>query len=600
MAFWGIEVKPGKPFTHSFDKDSGRLRISQATLGIGTSTKRSLLQCNVGEKSPVLLCSLLPDKAESCHLELEFDEVDEVIFSVIGPRCIHLTGYYLGKASRHGYVDDDSDTYGEDIGNTDTERSDSCDDEDEYEDSFINDDDDLDVFPPPVSPCGVAGMEATGKKKLANGKGGRRRLKKKYQRSESDDDEFICQENISNGGRTSQVVESEEDQIPISSLYRSGKTSNSERLSQERVGEETADGKTGSCSNDVDKSNEENDAVIVNGNQKRKVVCPPNSLEASAELGQELTAEPKKKKKERVKNGIALKSDSNGGNNVCEEDRDLVDGGTADDMELAFPSKTEPQELADTKEVEFPCDPFPASAVAGQELRADRKKKRKERGKKGIGSKADSAICSNSCEDGSGQLGEGKTDMDQDLFVKTENQELADTKHMDGFADLAVDDHQLKDRNAKKRKRKSQKDSEEIADAEKSMMLAKEGADKKDMDVKPSEGMSFSNGLVIEELEMGKADGKVASSGKKVTVHSTLKFKVGVKEVWSRNKSGPMKFRLGNGQVIAGLVIGVDGMRVGGRRRLLIPPALGYGSAGSDDVPPNSWLIMDVELIRVH
>ncbi|GAB2284996.1 Peptidyl-prolyl cis-trans isomerase fkbp43 [Dionaea muscipula] len=108
MSFWGIEVKPGKPFTHSLGKDRRRLHISQATLGTGTYTNKSLVQCNVGNKSPVLLCVLLPEKNESCHLDLEFDEVDEVIFSVIGPRSVHLTGYYLGEAHRHTTVDDDS------------------------------------------------------------------------------------------------------------------------------------------------------------------------------------------------------------------------------------------------------------------------------------------------------------------------------------------------------------------------------------------------------------------------------------------------------------------------------------------------------------
>lgn len=64
---------------------------------MGKATARSVLQCNVGNKSPVFLCNLYPEKTESLQLNLEFEEVEEVIFSVIGPRSIHLSGYYLGS-----------------------------------------------------------------------------------------------------------------------------------------------------------------------------------------------------------------------------------------------------------------------------------------------------------------------------------------------------------------------------------------------------------------------------------------------------------------------------------------------------------------------
>lgn len=76
-------------------------------MGLGSSTTKSLVQCNVGNKSPVFLCALLPDKTESCHLDVEFEEDDEVIFSVIGPRSVHLTGYFLGSG-RHSDPNDDT------------------------------------------------------------------------------------------------------------------------------------------------------------------------------------------------------------------------------------------------------------------------------------------------------------------------------------------------------------------------------------------------------------------------------------------------------------------------------------------------------------
>lgn len=77
-------------------------------MGIGTAVKKSLVQCNIGNKSPVFICALLPEKTESCHLDLEFEEADDVVFSVIGPRSVYLTGYYVGNY-RHAALH--SDTY---------------------------------------------------------------------------------------------------------------------------------------------------------------------------------------------------------------------------------------------------------------------------------------------------------------------------------------------------------------------------------------------------------------------------------------------------------------------------------------------------------
>lgn len=83
------------------------LCLTQATLGIGTAPKKSVVQCNVGDKSPVFLCSLFPEKAESCQLNLEFEEADEVVFSVIGPQSVHLTGYFLGASGQRYNLNDE-------------------------------------------------------------------------------------------------------------------------------------------------------------------------------------------------------------------------------------------------------------------------------------------------------------------------------------------------------------------------------------------------------------------------------------------------------------------------------------------------------------
>lgn len=73
----------------------------QATLAVGSSKNISLVQCKVGDKSPVLLCALLPDENESLQLNLEFGENEQVMFSVIGPRGVHLTGFYTAVGRKN-------------------------------------------------------------------------------------------------------------------------------------------------------------------------------------------------------------------------------------------------------------------------------------------------------------------------------------------------------------------------------------------------------------------------------------------------------------------------------------------------------------------
>lgn len=68
----------------------------------------------------------------------------------------------------------------------------------------------------------------------------------------------------------------------------------------------------------------------------------------------------------------------------------------------------------------------------------------------------------------------------------------------------------------------------------------------------------------------------------------------------SRDKEDPFRFTVGAGQVIPGWDQGVLGMQVGGKRRLTVPPALGYGEKGSDPIPPNATLLFDVELLGIE
>jgi FKBP-type peptidyl-prolyl cis-trans isomerase len=111
--------------------------------------------------------------------------------------------------------------------------------------------------------------------------------------------------------------------------------------------------------------------------------------------------------------------------------------------------------------------------------------------------------------------------------------------------------------------------------------------------------MDTPSGLQYDEIAEGS--GAEAKSGQKVSVHYTGTLVDGKKFDSSRDRGKPFQFTLGAGQVIKGWDEGVAGMKVGGQRRLTIPPELGYGSRGTGGViPPNATLIFDVELVEIH
>jgi len=104
--------------------------------------------------------------------------------------------------------------------------------------------------------------------------------------------------------------------------------------------------------------------------------------------------------------------------------------------------------------------------------------------------------------------------------------------------------------------------------------------------------------LIIEDLTVGSGDEAVA--GKSVVVHYTGWLTNGSKFDSSRDRNDPFDFRLGQSEVIRGWDQGVAGMKVGGTRKLTIPPELGYGSRGAGSViPPNATLVFEVELLAV-
>lgn len=111
--------------------------------------------------------------------------------------------------------------------------------------------------------------------------------------------------------------------------------------------------------------------------------------------------------------------------------------------------------------------------------------------------------------------------------------------------------------------------------------------------------MTTADGLQIEEITAG--NGTEANAGNKVQVHYTGWLTNGTKFDSSVDRGQPFAFNLGAGQVIKGWDQGVQGMKVGGKRKLTIPPDLGYGSRGAGNViPPNATLVFEVELLDVQ
>lgn len=544
MSFWGVEVKPGKPVKHSFQEVKRRLRVSQATLGIGSATKTSFVQCNVGNRHPVFLCALLPDKTESCHLDLEFEEHEDVVFSVLGPRSVYLTGYYVGHHSNANFGSD-TESYGEDIADTDIEKSGLHSDEDEYDASFIDDDD---PGFSPRSPASSASdhekLKHTEKRKEKNDSHMQRR---KFQVMDSDDD-------------ASSQESGEEDNNLLSDL-KNKKVAKGSVLEGEKIQpvshETVADGKEPELKN--------------SRSSKEKGGCVIKAKETESEPG---LTNKKKLKRKRME-----ESDRNDQKEVKAHQADAGPDGRVHDLRSEHSPKT-----TINGNINGPSG-LMHSAEMNSGDGSNRKKKSKTVGKVPTDHKA--------MVDDAGKISENLQEVG----------DMEATAERDANPDV-VDGHNLQKAKKKKKKSKSHKNDEALA--ANGTHLADNNTQKssKEGDAGNSEGTlsskarKLSNGLLVEDLSSGDKDGKVAAVGKKVKIFYTAMLKGKGKVLDSNVGKSPYKFRLGSKDIIEGWNVGLEGMHVGDKRRLTVPPSMGYGSeGGGENIPPNSWVVYDIELV---
>ena len=115
---------------------------------------------------------------------------------------------------------------------------------------------------------------------------------------------------------------------------------------------------------------------------------------------------------------------------------------------------------------------------------------------------------------------------------------------------------------------------------------------------KSGEEVMTVSGLKYVDMKVG--DGTSPQAGQLVTVHYTGWLEDGTKFDSSVDKNRPFEFTIGAGRVIKGWDEGVLTMKVGGKRKLNIPPELGYGAQGNGPIPPNSTLIFEVELLAIR
>ncbi|KAK0161827.1 hypothetical protein PV327_008239 [Microctonus hyperodae] len=209
-------------------------------------------------------------------------------------------------------------------------------------------------------------------------------------------------------------------------------------------------------------------------------------------------------------------------------------------------------------------------------------------------------------EDDSDAEGENSEDDSDDDIEDVEEEEEGEEEEEDSDEDEDEEEEEIETKPQQK-KNKQNKQKNEKAENQKPQKQQNSLTNGKDAKVTKEQPLNNSQlqkkkviagGVQIEDIKPG--NGPVAKQGKMVSVYYVGRLKNGKKFDSTTNGNG-FKFRLGKGEVIKGWDVGVQGMKVGGKRRITIPPAMAYGAKGSPPViPGNSTLTFEVELKNVH
>ncbi|KAL6838323.1 hypothetical protein ACP4OV_031827 [Aristida adscensionis] len=483
-SFWGVEVKPGKPYTLESSERDGRLRLTQATLGIecgkgvkGAGEKKCVLQCTVDNRDPVFLCVLVSDQSETVHLDLEFEE-ENVIFSVVGPRSIHLAGYYIFNE----YEGDNSDS-------------------DDGSDSLQG----------------------------------------------SDDDGFLELDEMSTGSEDGSEYDSETDE-EMAYDHRRGKSS--VVIEEIQEDDKPAGVELQKGSSKKQKSDNSQLQLVVRTPSAESLESEdedgfPVSFSESKEGSESVPKQNRSQNKEASNEDRKRKSDNYDSSGGVKIENDGASKKKAKNKSTAVDNGKVINEEKEIKQQDSPADPGAA-------------KQKKKKNKKSQASEVGS------------------------------NQQSAEKNHMQKDAEEVT----AQEANKKKNKKKKTQDTDNSVNQAPAGLKESESKE-------PLQTREFGNGMIIQEIAMGKPDGKKATNGKKVSVRYIGKLKNG--KIFDSNVSGrPFEFRLGVGEVIKGWDVGVNGMRIGDKRRLTVPPSMGYGNKRVGPIPQNSTLIFDVELVNVR
>ncbi|KAG8391671.1 hypothetical protein BUALT_Bualt01G0211500 [Buddleja alternifolia] len=615
--FRSIEVKPGKPVTHSSEYTSGRLRISQATLAIGEATKKSVVQCNVGNRSPVLLCVLLPNQTESCNLDLEFEEADDVVFSVIGPRSVYLVGYYVRK-SHQSNLQSDTESFGVDIENSQNEGSSIRTDDDEYEDSFIDDDNDLQVSPQsPVLSSKEIDEITSENDKPRDKKGRGKLLKKKYRVIESDTD--------------AKSLESEDEEAAYTlSAFKSKRAMKTimsdagEKISQmtKKTGDEAKD--YGTCGSE---SNRKVDPLDINDQSQRETKLPINEegtqgMNEETELPKEVQTVddevhgnnsediiinlnwPMNTEKDQMRSFELEKIKKKRKRSMKEEKTSEI----SIDKDHSVRGEDKEHEVEASTNVETGANCLAPPPELGSKKGSKSKKRKTDLQLDGTCIEVVGEKCQNIPEDDKFKQDLLRADsiMGDILAENREHQEQQIDNNISIKPDSLANGSEPKKKTKKKMtKTRGEEDLNmsvpKLTDNQQAISVQDENQIAIAVPPIADQKRTLPNGLIIEELASGQQNGKVAAPGQTVKINYKGMLKDSGHVFDSNEGKRAFKFRLGDEEYIEAWNAGIDGMRVGDKRRLIIPPHLGFGDqAVGEKVPPNSWLVYDLELVSVR